>query len=121
MMRMLGLVFLAGILQASSNPSRARAATIDPGTGAIVNGVCLASSGVWSLAFIQPVGNNCVVTINGFATEPGRIVAGWMISGVWVSNLCRAGGAFQLYAPFAAQPVGTLCTVGLLQGVVSQL
>jgi hypothetical protein len=38
--------------------------------------------------------------------------AGWYVGGVFVSNMCRApSGAWWLYPPIDAQPVGTFCTI----------
>ena len=38
--------------------------------------------------------------------------AAWLYNGVWVSNICRApSGAYWVYPPAAAQPVGTGCQI----------
>jgi hypothetical protein len=36
----------------------------------------------------------------------------WIVNGVWVNNMCRApSGAWWLYPPQNAQPVGSACAI----------
>lgn len=43
---------------------------------------------------------------------PATADAAWLVGSVWYSNVCRApSGAYWVYPPANAQPVGTSCTI----------
>ncbi len=55
------------------------------------------------------IGSAAALALAGYATAAN---AAWMSNGVLVSNVCRApSGAWWVYPAYAAQPVGTGCTI----------